>query len=306
MRERLPGIRAVDSVEDACQGAHAVLIASPNPLHMEQCLASLAAGKMVLCEKPVVLRPEHFQQLSRHSTSHAFVVPAAVCRHRADVQLWLERCKRAGRARRLSLSWMRGRGVPGSPGSWHTQPSDGWTGVLPDLGYHLLDLALFTLGCEVGRVRVERLIHRTTSRPAWAAWYAHSGHTHLEVPDDFHADLDIDGVRVSIRVCWSSHQAGDTTRFEFEGECGTAMLNTLLGFSNEALESVHYVELTDAAADTEHFEFKRGPETHIDAFRGVLDAFAAACLHGPDAAELSRMRSVATVMELLDAGNAVQ
>jgi predicted dehydrogenase len=301
MYERLPSARVVGSVEEACRRAKAALVASPSPLHMEQCLAALSAGKMVLCEKPVVIRRSHFQQLRQRSAPRAFVVPAAVCRYRSDVRLWLEQCARAGRIRRLALSWVRGQGVPGSPGSWHTRASGGWTGVLPDLGYHLLDLALVTLDRTIAHARVRRLYHRNTDNPAWAAWYAHSGPTQLQVPYDLEADLELDGVPLSIRVSWCSEQAGDVTRLDLEGDHGSVTLNTLFGFSNEPLERVHYCDFTSLGGRTERAEFARGPATHVQAFREVLEGFAVACRSGEDPREQSRLRSVAEIMELLDA-----
>ena len=301
MQARLPSARVVDSVEEACRRAKAVLIASPNPLHLEQCLAVLAAGKMVLCEKPVVIRRAHFQQLRHRSTPSAFVVPAAVCRYRADVRIWLEQCARAGRIRRLALSWVRGRGVPGAPGSWHTRASGGWTGVLPDLGYHLIDLALLTFDRNVSHIRVHRLSHCDNEHPAWAAWYAHSGPTRLEVPYDLATELELEGVPVSIRVSWCSEQAGDVTRLEFEGDRGSVKLSTLFGFSNEPLERAHYCDFTGIAGETERVEIAREPATHVQAFQQVLEVFAIACRHGADLREQSRLRCVAEIMELLDA-----
>jgi len=301
MHAKMPTARVAGSVEEACRGARAVLIASPNPLHMEQCLAVLAEGRMVLCEKPVVMQRAHFQQLRRRSTPRAFVVPAAVCRYRADVRLWMEQCARAGVVRRLALSWVRGRGVPGSPGSWHTRASGGWTGVLPDLGYHLIDLALLTLDCNVAHIRVHRLSHRKNESPAWAAWYGHSGSSTLEVPYDLEAELELQGIPVSIRVSWCSEQAGDVTQLEFEGDRGSATLSTLFGFSNEPLERTHYCDFTDITGAAERVEFARGPATHVQAFQQVLEMFAAACCHGPDPREQSRLRSIAEIMELLDA-----
>src|SRR5579872_6160655 len=53
--EAYPGVRAWSSLDDALQdpAIRAVYVASPVALHAPHTIASLGAGKDVLCEKPV-------------------------------------------------------------------------------------------------------------------------------------------------------------------------------------------------------------------------------------------------------------
>ncbi|ATG56268.1 inositol 2-dehydrogenase [Brachybacterium ginsengisoli] len=54
-----PGSRVVDTWQEvvAAEDVDAVLIASPGQFHREQVLACIAAGKPVLCEKPLAMNP---------------------------------------------------------------------------------------------------------------------------------------------------------------------------------------------------------------------------------------------------------
>ena len=60
-----PGLRVHDSYEAllADPGLDAVYIPLPNHLHLDWSLRAIAAGKHVLCEKPMTLRAEEFDRL---------------------------------------------------------------------------------------------------------------------------------------------------------------------------------------------------------------------------------------------------
>ncbi|MGO2536433.1 MAG: Gfo/Idh/MocA family protein [Brachybacterium tyrofermentans] len=55
-----PGSRVVDTPEEviAAEDVDAILIASPGAFHRDQTLAAIAAGKPVLCEKPLAMNPQ--------------------------------------------------------------------------------------------------------------------------------------------------------------------------------------------------------------------------------------------------------
>ena len=55
-----PGSRVVDTPEEviAADDVDAILIASPGAFHRDQTLAAIAAGKPVLCEKPLAMNPQ--------------------------------------------------------------------------------------------------------------------------------------------------------------------------------------------------------------------------------------------------------
>ncbi|MFC0672528.1 Gfo/Idh/MocA family protein [Brachybacterium hainanense] len=56
----IPGCRVADGPEEliAAEDVDAVLIASPGAFHKDQAIACIAAGKPVLCEKPLAMNPQ--------------------------------------------------------------------------------------------------------------------------------------------------------------------------------------------------------------------------------------------------------
>ncbi|MDN5821527.1 MAG: Gfo/Idh/MocA family oxidoreductase [Brachybacterium sp.] len=72
-----PGARVVDTPEEviAADDVDAVLIASPGQFHRDQVLACIAAGKPVLCEKPLAMNPADAYDVVRaeHESGRASV-----------------------------------------------------------------------------------------------------------------------------------------------------------------------------------------------------------------------------------------
>ena len=72
-----PGSRVVDTPEEviAADDVDAVLIASPGQFHHDQVLACIAAGKPVLCEKPLAMNPADAHDVVRaeHEAGRAYV-----------------------------------------------------------------------------------------------------------------------------------------------------------------------------------------------------------------------------------------
>ncbi|MGP9537210.1 Gfo/Idh/MocA family protein [Brachybacterium sp. AOP43-C2-M15] len=72
-----PGSRVVDTPEEviAAEDVDAVLIASPGQFHREQVLAAIAAGKPVLCEKPLAMNPQDAYDVVRaeHESGRPYV-----------------------------------------------------------------------------------------------------------------------------------------------------------------------------------------------------------------------------------------
>ena len=72
-----PGSRVVDTPEEVitADDVDAVLIASPGSFHREQVLATIAAGKPVLCEKPLAMNPSDAYDVVRaeHDSGRASV-----------------------------------------------------------------------------------------------------------------------------------------------------------------------------------------------------------------------------------------
>jgi predicted dehydrogenase len=159
------GARACATVEELLASeVDAIYIASPPHVHLEQARACAAAGKHVLCEKPLAL-----------SVGDAEAMIAA-CRQ-ADVRLGTAFMMRFHAQHQAALGLIRagqlGQPVfaraqlscwyPPMPGAWRQDPAVSGGGSLMDMGGHCIDL----LEMFFGPVRsVSCLTNRTVHRYA--------------------------------------------------------------------------------------------------------------------------------------------
>jgi len=151
--------RGFASLEDALAwGAFdAASNVTPDAVHHPTTLALLAAGKHVLCEKP--LAPD--QALARdmaEAAATAGVVNAVNLRYRAVPAFATAQAMvaagRIGAVRHLEAGYLQSWLMQPRWGDWKTDPTWLWrvssahgsTGVLGDVGIHILDLAAFVAG----------------------------------------------------------------------------------------------------------------------------------------------------------------
>ncbi len=136
------GARAAGSVEEllGCE-LDAVYIASPPRHHREQAEACAAAGRHVLCEKPLGLTVTDAESMSAACRQAGVRLGTAfMMRFHAQHQAAL-RLIREGRLGRLVFAraqlscW-----YPPMPGAWRQDPAQGGGGSLMDMGGHCIDL----------------------------------------------------------------------------------------------------------------------------------------------------------------------
>ncbi len=129
-------------------GLDAVSVATPNALHAPVTLAALAAGKHVLCEKPLAVNASAAAAMVTAAEGAGRVLQVIFNhRERGDVQA-LQAQVASGTLGRIYLAkafWRRRSGIPGI-GAWFTQRALAGGGALIDLGVHMLDIALWCLG----------------------------------------------------------------------------------------------------------------------------------------------------------------
>jgi oxidoreductase len=232
------GIRALANADELSPDqVDLAVVAVPNHLHSAVACRLLAAGIPVFVEKPVCLSPAEAGQLAAaERAGGAVLLAGSAARYRADVRsLHDVVAERVGRVRHIDLAWVRARGVPDT-GGWFTQQRLAGGGALVDLGWHLLDTVSPLLGPVafdqvVGAVSSDFLNDRSwqaawRDRPAAAA--ADAG----DVEDTARGFLVTgDGVSLSLRVSWASHEPRDTTLITVDGSAGTATLRCTFGFS---------------------------------------------------------------------------
>ncbi|MCD4699903.1 MAG: Gfo/Idh/MocA family oxidoreductase, partial [Phycisphaerae bacterium] len=132
----------------AMKDIDAVSICTPNIDHQRSTLKVLAAGKHVLCEKPMAMNARQAQtMIDAAGKARKKLMIALNNRFRADAQ-FLKKIIEAGQigkpyyARSLSI---RRRGVPGW-GVFGQKKLQGG-GPLIDIGVHMIDLAWYLMGC---------------------------------------------------------------------------------------------------------------------------------------------------------------
>jgi len=153
---------AFTSTEELCRHPEvdAVFVTSPNSLHLPDVLTAVAAGKPVLCEKPMALNADECRQMVEAArkanvllgVAHVFRFEETTARFRGAVESGKigrpvfarsEFCFRAGDAH--PRKWLRDKSVAGA-------------GPLFDIGVHCIDTLRFILQDEVVRVSARAIL----------------------------------------------------------------------------------------------------------------------------------------------------
>ena len=122
----------------------AIYIALPNAIHHAAVLEIACAGKHILCEKPFAMKTEHAREMVKACRdagvvlriAHQIRLDAAVVRAREIVQ--------SGRLGRLTEVSLERASAVGSRVSWRQDFEQ--SGVMYDVGVHLLDLIQYVTG----------------------------------------------------------------------------------------------------------------------------------------------------------------
>ncbi len=127
---------------------HAVSVCVPNDLHAEISVAALAAGKHVLCEKPMTDTLAHAEEIvaAAEKSDKQFMM-AMNNRFSGETQL-LKALIDEGRLGEIYFAktgWTRRSGIPGL-GGWFTTKERSGGGPLLDIGVHALDRTVYLMG----------------------------------------------------------------------------------------------------------------------------------------------------------------
>lgn len=195
-------------------------ICMPSALHAEACIAALAAGKHVLCEKPMATsRTDAAAILAAWRASGKKLMVAQHMRFEPSVlqlRTYLEH-NPPGDVYYTRAQWLRRRRLPARPGFTDKRLSGG--GALYDLGVHLLDLSWWLIGCpapvSVSGVTFNRLARRRDIGSEWGTWEP----TTIDV-EDFASGLVrfAGGAAISLEVSWLGFQPeGEFWRLQMYG-----------------------------------------------------------------------------------------
>jgi predicted dehydrogenase len=164
--------RAYESLEqllndDAVQAVH---ITSPNRFHYEQCRQAIAAGKHVVCEKPLAMNEKESGELVALAERQP-IVPA-VCYNIRFYPLCLEIRERIaagelGDIYHVTGSYVQDWLLYDTDFNWRVLAEDGGRlRAVADIGTHWLDLVQFATGLQVSEVGADlQTVHPVRRRP---------------------------------------------------------------------------------------------------------------------------------------------
>src|SRR5437762_2889139 len=253
----------------------AVDICTPNFLHAPMASAALEAGKHVLSERPLARSAEEAAAMAKTAKKAERVLMCAVQhRFRPDAQL-LKKFVEKGDLGEIFLAkagWLRQRTAWDSD-EWRRQKRESGGGVVLDLGFQMLDLALWMLGGPAVD-SVTASVHRQRKG---------------EVEASAAAFLRLNnGATLSLELTWGLLMEKDFAYLNLFGSGGAALLNPF-----RVHKGMHgtLVNVTPAL-DTARNQYKQSMEAQIrhfaDALRGAKHPMGLA-------------DEIVPVMELMDA-----
>ncbi len=183
----------------------AVYIATPNSLHFEHARQALAAGKHVLCEKPMAMTASEGQQLVAAAAVADRLLAVCFQFRFEPVLARVRELVRSGAIGDLRAVTLHGASPVGQARTWRQNAAEG--GVLSDLGVHLLDLARWLTGHELTDISARTTPPDMTRDPVQTITLlgrlgpsAHAlVHVTREVPDGLNA-LSIEGTAGTLVV----------------------------------------------------------------------------------------------------------
>lgn len=140
------GIHFYESMEEllADETVQLVTIAVPNHLHKELCIRAMAAGKHVICEKPVAMNSAELQEMIDASKKYGVLFTVHQNRRWDEDFRIVRKLYEENTMGRIFRIESRTHGSRGIPGDWRNKKEFGG-GMLMDWGVHLLDQLLWML-----------------------------------------------------------------------------------------------------------------------------------------------------------------
>lgn len=212
-------------------------IATPNHLHAEIALAAAAAGKHIICEKPLALSADEARKMYEAVRDAGIVHMVAYNYRRTPAVALAKRYLEEGALGRV-LSF-RGTYLqdwsadPNSPLSWRFQRDVAGSGALGDIGTHVLDLARYLVG-DVSAVS-SMMATWVPDRPVVAGGVDRLGAAHagdsgprsaVDVDDEFIAMLRFaNGAIGTVEATRNAYGRNNYLTFELHGTEGSILFD---------------------------------------------------------------------------------
>jgi 1,5-anhydro-D-fructose reductase (1,5-anhydro-D-mannitol-forming) len=129
-----------------------VLITTPNGLHAEQVIAAAAAGKHVLCDKPLATSVADAERAVDACRDAGVKLGINFEFRHAQPFIDLREVIRAGTIGNVQTVHIESCGGVVPLAGWHTDPELAWLGVTANTGVHIYDLLRFLFGAELSEV----------------------------------------------------------------------------------------------------------------------------------------------------------
>jgi 1,5-anhydro-D-fructose reductase (1,5-anhydro-D-mannitol-forming) len=250
--ESYPGVLAWSTLEEALQdpSIDAVYVASPVSLHALQTIASLQAGKHVLCEKPVAMNFAEAQDMLAAANASGRLFGVSYYRRLYPKLIRAKSLITEGAIGQPLLAEANYHGwLESDDRAWLRDPSIAGAGPLFDVGSHRIDAMNFLFG-KPSRATglLSNALHRMAVEDSATVLIEYAG-----------------GIHGVVDVRWNSHVPRD--QFRIVGTEGEIVLDPLNG---PALHVAGRVELLPAHANV-HYPLI---ENFVSA---VLDGTTLAC-----------------------------
>ena len=253
----------------------AIDICTPNFLHAPMAIAALEAGKHVLCERPLARSAQEAAAMVKAAKKADRTLMCAVQhRFRADAQLLRKFVEKGdlGDVFLAKAGWLRQK-TEWDSDEWRRTKRESGGGVVLDLGFHMLDLALWVLG----QPKVESVtasVHRSRKG---------------EVEDSATCFFRLaGGSTLTLELTWGLLMEKDFAYLNLFGSGGAALLNPF-----RVHKGMHgtLVNVTPAL-ETSKNQYKQSMEAQVGHF--------ADCLRSGKK-PMGTADEILTVMELMDA-----
>jgi 1,5-anhydro-D-fructose reductase (1,5-anhydro-D-mannitol-forming) len=209
-----PGVHVWTAIEDALQdtAVDAIYVASPVALHAPQTIASLRAGKHVLCEKPAGLKYSETEQMAAAARESGRLFGVAYYRRLFPKLRRARQLIAEGAIGQPLLAEANCHGwIPGEDRGWLLDPAMAGGGPLFDIACHRIDAFNFLFGKPVRAAGLlSNAVHRVAVEDSATVLTDYAG-----------------GVHAVVDVRWNSRVARD--QFRVIGTDGEMNLDPLSG-----------------------------------------------------------------------------
>ena len=211
----------------------AVFVLTPNYSHYTITMDALAAGKHVMCEKPITVNYPLSLEMAQMADKCGKILNIGVCnRYHKSVEL-LEEMNRNGEFGNIYhvyCSFRSFRNIPGLGGAFTTKSQSGG-GVLIDWGVHFLDLILYILGdVKVKNVTADAYSEMAKDmksykyKSMWAVETSDVENGTNDVDDYITGHIRTTGASISFNGAWAQNINREEMYIDFLGDKAGARL----------------------------------------------------------------------------------